>query len=40
VLVSSFEVEILPPASLSEAGPDSAEGGSNTEGAAVPSVDV
>jgi hypothetical protein len=40
VLASSFEVEILPPASPSEAGPDSAEGGSNAEGAVVPSVDV
>jgi hypothetical protein len=40
VLASSFEVEILPPASPSEAGPDSAEGGDNAEGAAAPSVDV
>jgi hypothetical protein len=34
VLASSFEVEILPPVSPSEAGPDSAEGGKNAEGAA------
>jgi hypothetical protein len=40
VLASSFEVEILPPVSPSEAGPDSAEGGNNAEGAAAPSVDV
>jgi hypothetical protein len=40
VLASSFEVEILPPMSPSEVGPDSAEGGNNTEGAAAPSVDV
>jgi hypothetical protein len=40
VLTSSFEVEILPPVSPSEAGPDSAEGGNNAEGAAAPSVDV
>jgi hypothetical protein len=40
VLTSSFEVEILPPMSPSEAGPDPVEGGNNTEGAAVPSVDV
>jgi hypothetical protein len=40
VLASSFKVEILPPVSPSEAGPDSAEGGNNTEGAAAPSVDV
>jgi hypothetical protein len=40
VPTSSFEVEILPFVSLSEAGPDPAEGGNNTEGAAVPSVDV
>ena len=36
VLASSFEVEILPPASPSEAGPDSAEGGDDAEGAAAP----
>jgi hypothetical protein len=40
VLASSFEVEVLPPASPSEAGPDPAEGGNNTKGAAAPSVDV
>jgi hypothetical protein len=40
VLTSSFEVEILPPVSPSEAGPDPAEGGNNAEGAAVPSIDV
>jgi hypothetical protein len=40
VLASSFEVEILPPMSPSEAGPDSAEGGNDAEGAAAPSVDV
>jgi hypothetical protein len=39
-LVSSFEVEILPPVSPSEAGPDPAEGGSDTEGAAPPPADV
>jgi hypothetical protein len=32
VLASSFEVEILLPASLSGAGPDLAEGGDDTEG--------
>jgi hypothetical protein len=40
VLASSFEVEILPPVSPSEVGPDSAEGGDDAEGAAAPSVDV
>ena len=40
VLASSFEVEILPPVSLSEAGSDPAEGGNNAEGAVVPSIDV
>jgi hypothetical protein len=40
VLASSFEVEILPPVSPSEAGPDSAEGGNDAEGAAAPSADV
>jgi hypothetical protein len=40
VLASSFEVEILPPVSPSEAGPDFAEGGNDAEGAAAPSVDV
>jgi hypothetical protein len=33
-LASSFEVEILPPVSPSEAGPDSTEGGNDAEGAA------
>jgi hypothetical protein len=32
VLASSFEVEILPPLSLSEVGPDLAEGGGGAEG--------
>ena len=32
VLASSFEVEILPLASLSEAGADLAEGGDDAEG--------
>jgi hypothetical protein len=36
VLASSFEVEVLPPVSPSEAGPDSAEGGNDAEGAAPP----
>jgi hypothetical protein len=36
VLASSFEVEILPPVSLFEAGPRSAEGGNVAEGAATP----
>jgi hypothetical protein len=40
VMASSFEVEILPLASLSEAGLDSAEGGSGAEGAAPPPADV
>jgi hypothetical protein len=40
VLAYSFEVEILPPVSPSEAGPDSAEGGNDAEGVAAPSVDV
>jgi hypothetical protein len=40
VLASSFEVEILSPVPPSEAGPDSAEGGDDAEGAAAPSVDV
>jgi hypothetical protein len=35
-LASSFEVEILPPVSPSEAGLDSAEGGNIAEGAAPP----
>jgi hypothetical protein len=40
VLASSFEVEILPPVSPFEAGPDSAEGGNDAEGDVAPSVDV
>jgi hypothetical protein len=40
VPTSSFEVEILPPVSPSEAGLDLVEGGNNIEGAVVPSVDV
>jgi hypothetical protein len=40
VLASSFEVEVLPPVSSSEAGPDSAEGGNDAEGAAPPPADV
>jgi hypothetical protein len=40
VLASSFGVEILPPVSPSEAGPGSAEGGNDAEGAAAPSVDA
>jgi hypothetical protein len=39
-MVSSFEVEILPPVSPSEARPGSIEGGNVTEGAAPPPVDV
>jgi hypothetical protein len=39
-LASSFEVEILPPVSPSEAGPDSAEGGNDAEGAAPPPADT
>jgi hypothetical protein len=39
-LASSFEVEILPPVSPFEAGPDSAEGGNDTEGAAPPPADT
>jgi hypothetical protein len=35
-LASSFEVEILPPVSSSEAVPDPAEGGNDAEGAAPP----
>jgi hypothetical protein len=38
-LASSFEVEILPPVSPSEAGLDSVEGGNDVEGAAPPPVD-
>ena len=40
MLASSFEVEILLPVSPSEAGPDSAEGGNDVEGAAAPSVEI
>jgi hypothetical protein len=40
VLASSFEVEILPLVSSSEAGPDSTEGGNDAEGAALPPADV
>jgi hypothetical protein len=40
VLASSFKVEILPLESPSEARPDSAEGGNDTEGAAPPPADV
>ena len=39
-LASSFEVEILPPVSPPEAGPDSTEGGNDAEGAAPPPADV
>jgi hypothetical protein len=39
-LASSIEVEILPPVSPSEAGPDSAEGGNDAERAAPPPTDV
>jgi hypothetical protein len=39
-LASSFEVEILPLVSPSEAGPDSTEGGNDAEGAAPPPADV
>jgi hypothetical protein len=39
-LASSFEVEILPPMSPSEAGSDSAEGGNDAEGVAPPPADV
>jgi hypothetical protein len=40
VLASRSEVEILLPVSSSEAGPGSAEGGNDAEGAAAPSADV
>jgi hypothetical protein len=40
VLASSFEVEILPPMSPSEVGPDLAEGGDEAEGAAPPPGDA
>jgi hypothetical protein len=39
-LASSFEVDILPLESSSEARPDFAEGGNNAEGAAPPPADV
>jgi hypothetical protein len=40
VLVSSFEVEILPPVSPSEVGLDLAKGGDEAEGAAPPPGDA
>jgi hypothetical protein len=40
VLASFFEVEILPPVSPSEAGPDSAASGNNAESAAPPPADT
>jgi hypothetical protein len=40
MLAPSFKVEIIPPVSPSEAGPDSAEGGNDVEGAAPPPADV
>ena len=40
VLASSFEVEVLPPVSPSEAGPDPTKGGNDAEGAAPPPTDV
>jgi hypothetical protein len=40
VLASSFKVEILSLESPSEARPDSAEGGNDPEGAALPHADV
>ena len=39
-LASSFEVEVFPPVSPSEAVPDSAEGGNDAEGAAPPPATV
>jgi hypothetical protein len=39
-LVSFFKVEILPPVSPSEAGPDSAVGRNDAEGAAPPPIDT
>ena len=39
-LASSFEVEVLPPVLPSKAGPDSAEGGNDAEGAAPPPADT
>jgi hypothetical protein len=40
VLASSSEVEVLPPVSLPEAGPDSFKGGNDVEGAAPPPANV
>jgi hypothetical protein len=40
VLASSFEVEVLPPVSPPKAGPGSAEGGNDAEGAVPPPADV
>jgi hypothetical protein len=40
VLASSFEVEVLPPESPSEAGPGFAEGGSDAKGDVPPPADV
>jgi hypothetical protein len=40
VLASSFEVEVLPPVSPSEAGPNFAEGGNDAECAGPPPADV
>jgi hypothetical protein len=37
---SFFEVEILPPVSPSEAGPDSAAGGNDAKGAPPPPADT
>jgi hypothetical protein len=39
-LTSSFEVEVLPPVSPSEAGPNSVEGENDAERAAPPHADV
>jgi hypothetical protein len=39
-LASSFEVEVLPPVSLPEAGPDSAKGGNDAERVVPPPADV
>jgi hypothetical protein len=39
-LASFFEVEILPPVSPSEAGPNSAAGRNDAEGATPPSADT
>jgi hypothetical protein len=40
VMASSFEVEILPPMSSPEAGPDLAKGGNGAEGAAASPADA